>query len=329
MKKGFVFGKFMPFHKGHEAMISFAASCCDQLTVLVCVSHKEKMPAKLRKQWLVDSFAANPNIDVQLLHYDEEKLSSSSESSRSISAAWANEFKALLPDVQLLVSSEPYGEFVSEYMGIEHHFFDLNRTKYPVSGTKIRKNPLANWDYLPDAVKPYYQQKVVILGTESTGKTTLAEFLSTYFSAALVKEMGRELIPNSEKFELEDLKKVAMAHQQETEKAIISLNRLIIFDTDLHITQSYAFHKFGQYLDLPESCYEAQKANLYLYLSSESPYVQDGSRMSLVERNQLEKYHRETLEKFSINYQIVSTDLETRKAESIAFINQLFDSESE
>jgi HTH-type transcriptional repressor of NAD biosynthesis genes len=214
-----------------------------------------------------------------------------------------------LPDVQLLVSSEPYGEFVSEYMGIEHHFFDLNRTKYPVSGTKIRKNPLANWDYLPDAVKPYYQQKVVILGTESTGKTTLAEFLSTYFSAALVKEMGRELIPNSEKFELEDLKKVAMAHQQETEKAIISLNRLIIFDTDLHITQSYAFHKFGQYLDLPESCYEAQKANLYLYLSSESPYVQDGSRMSLVERNQLEKYHRETLEKFSINYQTVSTDL--------------------
>jgi HTH-type transcriptional repressor of NAD biosynthesis genes len=329
MKKGFVFGKFMPFHKGHEAMISFAASCCDQLTVLVCVSNKEKMPAKLRKQWIVDSFAANPNIDVQLLQYDEEKLSSSSESSRSISAVWANEFKALLPDVQLLVSSEPYGEFVSEYMGIEHLFFDLNRTKYPVSGTKIRKNPLANWDYLPDAVKPYYQQKVVILGTESTGKTTLAEFLSTYFSAALVKEMGRELIPNSEKFELEDLKKVAMAHQQESERAIKSLNRLIIFDTDLHITQSYAFHKFGQYLDLPESCYEAQKANLYLYLSSESPYVQDGSRMSLVERNQLEKCHRETLEKFSINYQTVSTDLETRKAESIAFINQLFDSESE
>ena len=329
MKKGFVFGKFMPFHKGHEAMISFAASCCDQLTVLVCVSNKEKMPAKLRKQWIIDSFAANPNIDVQLLHYDEEKLSSSSESSRSISAAWANEFKALLPDVQLLVSSEPYGEFVSEYMGIEHLFFDLNRTKHPVSGTKIRKNPLANWDYLPDAVKSYYQQKVVILGTESTGKTTLAEFLSTYFSAALVKEMGRELIPNSEKFELEDLKNVAEAHQQETEKAIKRLNRLIIFDTDIHITQSYAFHKFGQYLDLPESCYVAQKANLYLYLSSESPYVQDGSRMSLVERNQLEKCHRETLEKFSINYQTVSTDLETRKAESIAFINQLFDSESE
>jgi HTH-type transcriptional repressor of NAD biosynthesis genes len=46
MIKAFVFGKFYPFHKGHEAMINFALSKCDFLSVLVCSSDKEKTAAK-------------------------------------------------------------------------------------------------------------------------------------------------------------------------------------------------------------------------------------------------------------------------------------------
>ena len=35
MIKAFVFGKFLPFHKGHEAMINFALTKCDFLAVFI------------------------------------------------------------------------------------------------------------------------------------------------------------------------------------------------------------------------------------------------------------------------------------------------------
>ena len=38
-----IFGKFLPFHKGHQAMIEFALTQCDVLYVLVCKSDKEQI----------------------------------------------------------------------------------------------------------------------------------------------------------------------------------------------------------------------------------------------------------------------------------------------
>lgn len=46
MIKAFVFGKFLPFHQGHEHLINFALGHCDQLTVLVCASDRETLDRK-------------------------------------------------------------------------------------------------------------------------------------------------------------------------------------------------------------------------------------------------------------------------------------------
>jgi HTH-type transcriptional regulator, transcriptional repressor of NAD biosynthesis genes len=323
MTKAFVFGKFMPFHNGHRAMIEYAAEHCDELIVLPCISDKESISGKMRKKWIEQTFKWNSRIKVKLFNYKESELPNTSVSSNEVSKIWSEKFKKILADVNLLVTSEPYGELVASFMNIRHLNFDISRTQVPVSATKIRNNPFEYWDFLPDAVKPYYQRKVVILGTESSGKTTLAEYLSTNFNAALVREMGRALIPNSEKFEISDLKRVAAAHQKETAEAIQSLKPLIVMDTDIHITQSYAFYKFGQYLDLPKQWYRTQKADLYLFLPAETPYVQDGSRLSKAERNELGLCHSVTLEKFGIGYHVLSEDFTKRKKEAEAHINQL------
>ena len=62
MIKAFLFGKFLPFHKGHEAMINFALTKCDFLTVLVCCSDKERIPDTLRKAWIEKAFEKEKNI---------------------------------------------------------------------------------------------------------------------------------------------------------------------------------------------------------------------------------------------------------------------------
>jgi HTH-type transcriptional regulator, transcriptional repressor of NAD biosynthesis genes len=193
MVKAFVFGKFLPFHKGHQAMIAFALTQCDLLIVLVCCSDKEEITPLVRKGWIEDTFKGESRIEVKVFRYLESDYPNTSESCREVSRIWADNFRQLFPGHSLLVTSEPYGCFVAEYMGIQHLSFDLGRTRYPISATNIRNNLFDNWKYLPGLVKPYFLKKVVVLGTESTGKTTITQRLAQHFSASKVLEAARDI----------------------------------------------------------------------------------------------------------------------------------------
>ena len=171
MTKAFICGKFLPFHKGHEAMIRFALSKCDLLTVLICCSDKETIPANIRKQWIKRSFKFHEHIEIKTFDYLESEFPNTSVSSREVSKIWANKFKTLFPDYDLLISSERYGDYIAEFMDIKHIAFDVFRQQFKISATDIRNQLWNNWSFLPDSVKPYFAIKVVILGTESTGKS--------------------------------------------------------------------------------------------------------------------------------------------------------------
>src|SRR6476620_7512839 len=123
MLKGFVFGKFFPFHKGHEAMIDFALTKCDFLTILICCSDKETIPCEIRGTWIAKTYTAVKNVEVRALNYLESELPNTSESSLQVSRAWSEKFKELFPDYNLVVTSEEYGNYVASFMGIQHIAF--------------------------------------------------------------------------------------------------------------------------------------------------------------------------------------------------------------
>ncbi len=56
----------------------------------------------------------------------------------------------------------------------------------------MRANPLANLEYLEPCVRAYYVKRVVLVGAESTGKSTLARILAEHFQTRFVAEYGRE-----------------------------------------------------------------------------------------------------------------------------------------
>lgn len=301
MVKAFVFGKFFPFHKGHEALINFASGKSDFLTILICCSEKESIPCSKRRSWIEKTFARNSNIEVKTFNYSESNLANTSESSPEISKAWSEIFKKLFPDYELLITSEPYGRYVASYMGIKYIDFDKNRDLFPVSSTDIRSDPFGKWEFLPDSVKPDFALKVVLLGTESTGKTTLTEKLAEYFRCSFVLEAGRDLIPDSNAFKFEDLYLVAREHARRINQAVTGQSHLVIIDTDIHITQSYAKHIFGKELNVEDATYDSNKADLYLYLKNDAEYVQDGTRLNLEQRNLLDVSHREILRNHNID----------------------------
>ena len=174
MKKGLVLGKFMPPHKGHLALIDFGLKYCDQLIILLCSHSAEPISGKQRLIWLKEIFSDNHKIVIHSFHYDPAQLSDSSVSSEADSKRWGDEIKKLFPDLSIVFSSEPYGNYLAEHLGIDHMNYDEARTNWPVSSSQVRRFPLQFWNYLPDPVKPWFVKKIVLLGSESTGKSTLS-----------------------------------------------------------------------------------------------------------------------------------------------------------
>jgi HTH-type transcriptional regulator, transcriptional repressor of NAD biosynthesis genes len=323
MVKAFVFGKFLPFHKGHQAMIAFALTHCDLLTVLVCCSDKESIPSAVRTQWIKDTFKDESRLDVVALNYREADYPNTSVSSQEVSRVWSEKFKELLPGHTLLITSEPYGNFVASFMCIKHILFDLDRTKYPISATTIRNSPYNYWNYIPTAVKPYFLRKIILLGTESTGKTTLTEKLANYFGAASVLETARDVIKDSKNFQFDDLYKVAQLHAARIATAETEASPLLFIDTDVHITKSYARFIFNQDLELPDELTAQNKATLYLYLNNDVPHVQDGTRLNDEERNRLDSSHRIVLAEHGVEFLEVKGSWQERFEQSIKVIESL------
>lgn len=325
MVKAFVFGKFLPFHKGHEAMINFALTKCDFLTVLICCSDKENISATTRQKWIEKTFETVSKIEIKSFSYLESELPNTSESSQEVSKVWSAKFQELFPDYDLLITSEEYGNYVASFMNIKHIAFDISKQLFPVSGTAVRNNIFKNWNFLPDSVKPDFVMKVAVLGTESTGKTTLTERLSKHFNCSSVKEAARDLIANSNSFELDDLHLVASEHAKRIDKAVLEQSPLIIIDTDIHITKSYANFTFDKTLEVESKIYNSNKADLYLYLNNDVEYVQDGTRLSESERNFLDISHRQILQQHNIDISEIKGNWEQRFGKAVTTIKELLE----
>jgi HTH-type transcriptional repressor of NAD biosynthesis genes len=321
--KAFVFGKFLPFHKGHEAMMRFALTKCQQLTVLICCSNKETISGQTRKVWIDNNFTDETRLQTVILNYREEELPNTSASSQEVSALWAPVFKTYCADASLLITSEPYGEYVARYMNIQYLLFDAERKEVPVSASAITQDIFRNWQFLPDSVKPFYAKKVVVAGTESTGKTTLVQNLATHYKATPVFEAGRDIIPDSGNFNYNDLLLVAQEHAKRITNALTGNSPLIIIDTDIHITKSYAQFAFKKSLDVSDAIYNCNKAALRLYLDNSVAFVQDGTRLQEAERNLLDAYHRNTFAAHNINLIEITGSWQERFRQAVQHIDAL------
>jgi HTH-type transcriptional repressor of NAD biosynthesis genes len=323
MIKAFVFGKFLPFHKGHEAMIRFALTKCDFLTVLICCSDKEKVTNTIRKNWIESTFKETQNIEVRVFNYLESDLPNTSVPSSEVSKIWSETFKTLFPDYDLVITSEEYGNYIADFMEIKHISFDNKRNKIPVSATSIRQDLFKNWNFLPDSVKPFFAIKIIILGTESTGKTVLSEKLAKHYNCSIVAEAGRELVENSNSFQFETLPLIASEHSKRINDAVLGENPLIIIDTDIHITKSYSKFTFAKELNVNDDIYNSNKGELYIYLNNDVKYIQDGTRLNEADRNLLDFSHREILRQFNIAFVEINGNWNQRFEKAVNEINQL------
>ena len=121
--------------------------------------------------------------------------------------------------------------------------------------------------------------KIVVIGPESTGKSTLSKSLAEYFKCPWVPEYAREYLEKLKgQYTYDDLLKIAKGQINKEETAIKKTENLLICDTDLHVIKVWSQHKFGKVHSWVEQLITDRKYDLYLLTDIDIPWENDPQR---------------------------------------------------
>ena len=151
---------------------------------------------------------------------------------------WHDSIRRLVPEgPDYVFASEDYGFKLAEVLGASYIPVDHGRELVPISGTELRTAPLKNWKYLPPCVRPYFVRRVCIVGSESTGKSILAQRLARHFHTVHVSEYARGLISlRGDQVDREVFPLIARGHAASEQALARQAFKVLFCDTDLIIT---------------------------------------------------------------------------------------------
>ncbi|HEX7259329.1 MAG TPA: AAA family ATPase [Candidatus Saccharimonadia bacterium] len=311
-KLGLVVGKFYPPHKGHHFLINTAKQHCDRLIVMVVEGKNQHPDGSTRMQWLK---TAHPDVEVRLIEdiYDDDN-----------SQAWAAYTMKLLgrsPDI--VFTSETYGDPWARAMGSEHMLVDLERKVVPISASMVRSDPLKKWQFLDPPVRAHYGKRVVIVGAESTGKTTLATALADHYKTSWVPEYGRMYTGGKitseagAEWESEEFRFIAEEQNRLEDMLAGYSNKLLICDTDAVATAVWHEHYMKSWSKEVEALYENRDNAFYLVTDYHIPYKQDSIRVGEDSRSLMHERFVELLDKLGRPYVVISGTPEERLKQAV------------
>ena len=309
--KGIVIGKFYPPHLGHNYLIDTALKNCGEVTVLVVDSPAYVIPSSKRAAWLQ---AHHPSANVRIIPdiSDDDN-----------SPAWALHtlrFLGYTPDV--VYSSESYGKPWAEAMGCKYVNVDIARQTVPISGTIVRQDILKSWDYLSDESKAGLAIRIVVIGAESTGTTTLSHDLAEKLQVPWVPEVGRyyteSLITDASSthhegfseadWQARDFHAIGKL-QQHYENTFAARSRgVIVCDTNATATEVWQRRYMGKATAEMKQIAARDKVDLYVITGDEIPFAQDGIRDGERMRHTMHQWFVKRAKQSGVPYLVVNGD---------------------
>jgi HTH-type transcriptional repressor of NAD biosynthesis genes len=313
-KNGLVLGKFYGLHKGHLHLIDSAFEQSENVHVLMCSLKSETISGVDRFHWLTEIYKDNPNVNI--IHITDENPQYPEEHP-DFWEIWYNTVYNNVEELDVVFTSEDYGVPFSKVLKIEHVLVDKDRLTVPISGTMVRSNPLSQWEFIPKISRGYFQKKIVIIGAESTGKSTMVENLAEYYNCKMIEEYGRTYTePIGDLYELtvKDMENIATEHYDQVHRHDSDPTKFLFVDTEAITTkvfgQIYIDENFHS--DVIEDVIKKQDYDFYFLLENDVPYINDGKRLPEDFRSVSNKKLKEELEKYNINYVSVSGNYEER-----------------
>lgn len=316
---GLIIGKFFPLHLGHQYLIDFALQYVDRLTILVCTLNSESIDGYLRYEWVKESF---PKAHV--IHSTDENPQEPHEHP-DFWNIWENTIKSRVPEkIDYVFASEQYGFKLAEMLSAKYIPVNHSRSLIPVSGTKIRKNPMKYWKYIHPNARPYFVKKVCIFGPESTGKTVLTQKLAKKFKTVYCEEYARGLIDLSDnKVTYSTISDIAKGHPASEKALLKQANRVLFSDTDLIITKIWSKILFKKYPKWIEKKIQENTYDLYLLTDIDTPYFPDPQRYLPTKRKWFLNICIRELKKYNRNYHLISGNWLEREKKAISAVKKI------
>ncbi len=156
--------------------------------------------------------------------------------------------------------------------------------------------------------KPDHRKQVVIIGPESTGKTTISEQLANYFNTNWLPEYSREYVEKLNRpYNYNDVEHIALKQIELQNEYLLKSNHLLFVDTDLIITKIWFTEVYKNYPLWIDDEIKRASADLYLLCEPDIEWIPDPLRENGGERrNYLFDCYKAEIEKFGFSYKIVN-----------------------
>lgn len=270
--RALVVGKFSPPHLGHQLLLETAAAQAAEVLVLVYARPDDpRHPAPARAAWLRELYRGDYLADglrigrtpvrfVALTEADGIPPDAADDDThREFVRQWL-QAAGYQPDV--VFSSEAYGPGFARHLGAAHVSVDEARAQVPLRGRELRqalgaadlRQPLPAAAGLHPfvaaqvgAVAPAPVPRLVLLGAESSGKSTLAAALAEALGTVWVPEFGRTLHEQKNaQLDYEDLLYIGRRQLEEEDAATPQAQGWLVCDTNGATTALYAYYYFGR-----------------------------------------------------------------------------------
>lgn len=326
-----VLGKFYPPHNGHLYLIDTAISNSEMVHVILTYNSTQFIPGEIRFNALKSIYENNPKVKLYLVSDEGLPVSDKDSTSKDeFYKIWVGLVHSQVSELDVVFTSEDYGDDFAKYLGVKHFLVDKERSTFPISGTKVRTNPLKSWSFIPDPMKPFFVKRIAIMGPESCGKSTLIKNLSNYYQTNFVIEYGRLVYENNGGVTIDDFIPISKGRQDLENWMIKYSNKLLFCDTE-DIT-TYLFSK----LFYPNECHKVEsyfkdvlskkpRYDLYILLKPDCDAVQDGTRQFLDKRWNHYELIKSELVNYGCNFIEVGGSWDNRFTESKSHINSFLD----
>ncbi len=165
--------------------------------------------------------------------------------------------------------------------------------------------------------------RVVLTGSESTGKTSLAQALAQHYGASWVPEFAREyLAGKGAPLTGDDVEAIARGQLALQQGLLSTSPSLVICDTDLLSTMVYARHYYGESPSWIDEALRRDPADLYLLLDIDVPWVADPQRDRPNDRAEMHGYFRQTLESLDLPHAVIRGSWKTRLQQALSAIEE-------
>ncbi|HBP98203.1 nicotinamide-nucleotide adenylyltransferase [Leuconostoc lactis] len=295
---GVFFGTLAPMHVGHQAEIYKAAALNDGVVVIASGYTGDRgdqmgLPVEKRFRYLREAFSDESDIKIDYINEDNMP---------QMPDGWDEWTRTLVATVKRNIVNQDAK--ITFYTGEPDYKVELekrlpqtgqfkvslmDRTVLKISATEIRKDPIANWDYINRVFRRHFTKKVTVMGSASTGKSTLVRRLARTSNSPFSEEYAREYQERSNVSDNElivkDYIRLIQGQYDANSREINSPanNGLTIFDTDAMVTKVYADMWLdeadrAQLQPLFDNTISEEQIDLILVIPPVTPYVDDGFR---------------------------------------------------